>query len=355
MIIIKKTIKFIRITTPVIKVDNLNLIHKRTMLSSESKLAVPEIVQQKKLYALLLNALREGPLNQEKLLSLMDMSTINMKLFQHTVTIMFPDAKFPLELVQNKYSKTAIGLKDTEYLSWNDLMAVHVAFLLKKQNIFPDGKFFVYGTPPYDPQKGDTSNNLQAIANTGQKNPDYYFITDAWTRYYDLKTGQYSPMKGHIAIKNNSKDFEASTQNLMISQKYFFEKFGTKYLDVTDFIDNLFNNKSLTWLQKSKSLANFYFTNMHRLPPQTPSMILKIDPLYEHETMSYKYYGKLPVHTESCENAESTYDVIAKIFAYDKSGKLFTHYKESHGVSQDFLRMKTKVILDILSNFLIKI
>ena len=93
---------------------------------------------------------------------------------------------------------------------------------------------------------------------------------------------------------------------------------------------------------------------MHRLPPQTPSMILKIDPLYEHETLPYKYYGKLSVHTESCENVESIYDVIAKIFAEDKSGKLYSNYKESHGVSPDFLRMKTKFVLEILSNLLIK-
>ena len=45
---------------------------------------------------------------------------------------------------------------------------------------------------------------------------------------------------------------------------------------------------------------------------------------------------------------------IAKIFAEDKSGKLYSNYKESHGVSPDFLRMKTKFVLETLSNLLIK-
>lgn len=352
MIINKKTIKFIHITTFVIKVDNLNLIHKRTMMAANTKLTLSEATQQKKLLSLLLQRLRENPLNQDKLLSLIEISPINVKLFQNMVTVIFPKANFSLEMVQQKYPGINLGLRNTTELSWNDVIAAHIAFTVKNHGTFPpDSKLYVQGTPPYDPIKGDTSNNLQAIANTGQKNPDYFLVHKEWSRYYDFKSGQYSHMKGHIVVRNTDEAFEQTIKEIMYNQLQFFMAKGDPYIDVAVFIKGLINDKTLDWVQRSKNLQAYYFSIMQRLPPETPSMAFVYKPAYEHENMSYKYYNNIPIKEDSCKNEDGIYTVLTEIFGSDKSGKLFSNYKESHGVSPTFLKMKNKFILEMLGEF----
>lgn len=333
-------------------VDTIIQTNKRTMMAASTRLTGTESLQQKKLYSLLFKQLREGPLTQEKLLSLVEMSPINVKLFQDMVSKVFPNAEFPLSLIQQRYPGIKIGLVNSDFMSWNDVIAIHIASIANKHGIFPkEGKLYVLGTPPYDPFKGDTSNNAQAIANTGQKNPDYYFVHKDWTRYYDYKSGQYSPMKGHIVLKNNKEDFEKEVQLLIIHQRNFFRQFGTEYNAVIAFIDKVLNDKNLAWSQKSKSLSDFYFNNMHKLPVQTPSIILQQDPSYEHVHMSHKQFGNIPVKSESCQSVDGTYDIMTKVFLQDKSGKLFDNYQRSHGFSAIFIKLKKKVILEVLGEF----
>lgn len=329
---------------------------KRTMMAAKTQISYPtEIIQQKKIYALIFNQLRKGPLMQKDLLQLVDFSFIDMKSFQHIITVMFPHAQFPLEMVQEKYPNVSIGLDRTNSLSWNDLIATHAASYIKKERNFPfKGKLYVQGTPPYDQAKGDTSCNPEAIANTGQKNPDYRVFDESFgRRYFDLKAGQYSPMKGHIVLINNSDEFISATKNLMFHHLQYFTKFGLKFADIRSYIHSLLQDDNLDWATKSQNLHEFYFNNMHRLPNEMPSFIFECEPPYYANNVPYKDYEKFYVKTKSCATINDTRNVVVERLT--KSSEMISdNYQKSHGMDITiYQKLKTEFITEVLETTLL--
>lgn len=354
MLLNKKIINIIHIT-PLIKVDNLGRVNKRFMMAAKSTLSVNEIMQHKKIYTVIFNKLRYGPLKQKDLLQLVDVSFIDLKGFQHIVTVMFPEAQFSIEMVQEKYPGIAVGLKTKDSLSWDDLVATHVAFHIKHVGNFPPkGKLYVNGTPPYDPQKGDTSNNAQALANTGQKNPDYMVVDKSFgTRYFDLKSGQHSPTKGHIIVRNNNETYAADSKILFSHHLQYFSKLGDEYADIQAYLYKLATNTTMDWATKNKTLQEFYFSNLQRLPNALPSFIFKCEPPHAANNMPYKDYAQTFVDSKSCDSLDNTQKVIFQQL-HKETDAFFDNYQQSHGtsvvLSAIYKKLKNEFVLEILSS-----
>lgn len=310
-----------------------NFVIKRNMMASGSTLSLPETIAQKKIYAVIFNNLRLNPLNQEKLLSLIELSSVNLKVF--------PTVKIA---------------SHTDTLFWNDVIAAYNASILKKHSFFNRGKLYTLVTPEYDPTKGDTGNNIQAIANTKQKNPDYfykYIINEDgqlnFERYFDLKAKSLKPMSGHILIKSNLDDAEDTINDLMYQQKEIFKHMAPEFKDISDFISSLIDNQSISWIEKNTQLHNFYLSNLHRLlKGQTPSMVFHHEPIYKYVHMPSKQYDSIPTNTKSCSSLQKTQDSIFEILK-NQCNITMENFKHSHGISQE---IKTKLLLETIQEFL---
>ena len=76
-----------------------------------------------------------GPFTQETLINLVELSSINLKIFQHEINIMFPHAEFPLDIVQKKYPNIKFQT-NIDKLSWNDLTTTYYPAYIQRQKHF---------------------------------------------------------------------------------------------------------------------------------------------------------------------------------------------------------------------------
>lgn len=326
-----KPISYINITY-LYKVVKLDKFNKRSMMTAGSILNTSEILAAKKFVWFIAEELRKGPLNQNDLIGLLHYSTINTKVFQHIVTVMFPNAIFPLSLLTKRYSSIKIKT-GKEVLGWDDLVSLHNANIIKKDPFFAKGSLQVLVAPYYNPEKPMAIvKNSQAYLNTGQPFPDYYYTCEnnIWTRFYDLKSGNFKPMSGHIFICSNPEIFETKCRDLLNAQRNSFNAMGTKYADIVDFLEEVItNNKITSWAMKNKEVQQYYVSIMKDLTDVTPSLI------FHHDVFEAfgKFYEKdHSVTTKSCISLQTTNDVCVDALIL-RGEKTVQHYLASYGVS----------------------
>lgn len=349
---INLTTRSIISTTHSYKEDKFIIISKRTMMAKATQLKPTETIANKKILFLLCTQLRKGPFTEDLLLDFLQASHINLKIFQHTITQIFPVAKFSIEKVQARYPNVKLGAK-AETLDWNDVIAVHYAAIIKKSNFFASGKLYTHATPPYDPSKGDVSNNAQAVANTGQKNPDYYYIYELvkdsplWSRYFDLKSGLFEIMRGHIVFRNNSNDFEFTVKTTMLGQKSAFTLMGPDFVDFVNAITKLLYDKTLNWEQRNNQLQLFYLQNLEKLPKdKTPSLVFFYDTEFAYENISQKQLNDIPATMDSCASSENTRNTFLNMLITKNNQKLIENYNDSFGSSPNIQKLFKQILID---------
>lgn len=238
-----------------------------------------------------------------KLLRLLkEILAINIKITQHTLDILYPDKPIKMRTLLMEFPNIAIHNPKAELFATNEIVVSSVVMhhAIIKAPIFEKGKIIIYGFH-YENDKKTLANEI-AYKQTGQQNPDIFYNyyekgMVKWSRYYDIKSGNYEVDCGHIVTTSSEKEFENFSEDMLRGQKSCYSKKDPVFRELS----NLINNKNLTWGQRNEKFQLFLKDNLQNHPDINPSIVV---------------YTPLNYDITQQKNTPNCTDVISDTFCY---------------------------------------
>jgi hypothetical protein len=262
--------------------------------------------------------LKNGPTNSEKLLIFTQQtSLIEPKIYQHLFSVLYPNFKIGVEQAEIILKTKFISNKP---LSFSDAFAGSFASHLQKQNFFSQGTLFTLSGPSYTGKNFrqttfvPNESSLQ-MKNTNQPFPDYLyeFQKDSY-KYFDLKTGDISPMSGNLFITSDLDTYNRVSRELFSTQNGLFLKAGLEYEVFSDEINRLMKNPTLSWVDRNIKLHEFYRQNITKLPAElNPSLIFHINPTCYLEE-DKRLLNRINLNSDSHSDLKETEKHYQKLF-----------------------------------------
>jgi hypothetical protein len=299
----------------------------RGMVAPETLLKIVEIKSLNRILYHNHQMLRNGPASLDSLLRYAtNVALIDLKVAQHFLTCAYPGIRIPYEFLRAKYPNLKIN-SSKQVLGWDDYLTASIASQLQKHEPFKTGSFHVLGNINYDPKKMIQPTNLPneiSLKQTGQQNCDYMIERHGIQRCFDLKGGKIKPMAGHTYITSDIEKYETTSDKIFKDQLSFFKGYGETYKGFAQEIENLLNNKALTWVDRNIKLHEYYALHWSRLPTQSPSMIFHVIPEYDYteNNENNRHMKRFQGKSGDLMNLEKTQDCI--IDALINGGKIVT-------------------------------
>jgi hypothetical protein len=248
-----------------------NKIIKRYMMSTGTKLTP----YQKQLAVGVIqghiNLLRKKDLNTDDLLNnIVEGVAAYGKVYQHMMVVLYPHLHFQTNTIQSKFPNIGICDNGSGFVDMNFVVAAAGGTkIINKLPFSKNGKLKVLDRMPFE----KIDNTSPAFVDTKQKNPDYLFSNDKWTRYYDLKTGDIKPNKGHIRIISSEEDYIELIQKLFEKQLELF-KISFPQSSLVNYMETLKVRQDILWKEKYELYKEYLADNLQNYSGIKPSFII---------------------------------------------------------------------------------
>lgn len=244
-----------------------------------------------------------------------DIMFVNPKFFQHIMSILYPNAQYSLITLKQLYPNIFIDSSKL-YITEDVVVTATATDIMQKAPVFSKGNLAVLACE-YNPKEKMKPIHEKALMQTNQKHPDFlynavYKLNNknnlVWERFYDWKTGKIEINSGHVLCFSNLKDYEYEVPQLLNAQAKKYSHISS----IKNELNNLFNDKSLTWANRNTKFQAFITTILHEHPDINPSFILYNPLLYEIDNKPIPSILKSAITTSSFENIEKSEEALAK-------------------------------------------
>jgi hypothetical protein len=269
----------------------------------------------------------------------------NLKMFQHFFDILHSTDSIAINILRVTYPKLVIeNISQNLNASNACVITSSIANQIKEtSHLFVTGKMTVLDFGGENAKMN--ARTQEAYEQTSQPHPDLFYEHKKndiiiWSRYYDIKSGNFNVNDGHLIPTSNVKIYEFLSEKILNGQYQCYKDIP----EIKSYLKTLFKNKSLTWSDRSQLFQLFIRDNLQLYPEINPSFPILI-PLEYNLAQERNMRCPLDIGDTECFININTSKITAArtlIFkgkaAVDKYNLLPSHDKEVFAIASRLLK-----------------